>query len=84
MFNLRLLINYYLLLIVNVALANKYVPYLKNCFYCVISRTPLIAAMHEDDSPDLEEVRRILRDNLEVDKAYIFCIDSLSLRLSIF
>ncbi|CAL9018439.1 unnamed protein product [Prunus brigantina] len=31
-----------------------------------ILRTPLIAAMHEDDSPDLEEVRRILRDNLEI------------------
>ncbi|XP_050138724.1 hexokinase-3-like [Malus sylvestris] len=31
-----------------------------------ILRTPLIAAMHEDDSPDLEEVGRILRENLEI------------------
>ncbi|CAN6695015.1 unnamed protein product [Malus baccata var. baccata] len=31
-----------------------------------ILRTPLIAAMHKDDSPDLEEVGRILRENLEI------------------
>ncbi|KAH0465137.1 hypothetical protein IEQ34_005240 [Dendrobium chrysotoxum] len=29
-------------------------------------RTPLMAAMHEDDSPDLREVARILRENLEI------------------
>ncbi|PKI57720.1 hypothetical protein CRG98_021787 [Punica granatum] len=32
----------------------------------VSSKTPLMAAMHEDDSPDLTEVERILRDILEV------------------
>ncbi|KAK4791481.1 hypothetical protein SAY86_031894 [Trapa natans] len=31
-----------------------------------ILRTSLMAAMHEDDSPDLMEVNRILRDTLEV------------------
>ncbi|KAL3530010.1 hypothetical protein ACH5RR_009332 [Cinchona calisaya] len=31
-----------------------------------ILRTPLIAAMHEDDSPDLREVARILREILEI------------------
>lgn len=29
-------------------------------------RTPMIAAMHEDESPDLREVERILREVLEV------------------
>ncbi|KAI0519977.1 hypothetical protein KFK09_007441 [Dendrobium nobile] len=29
-------------------------------------RTPLMAAMHEDDSPDLREVARILRGNLDI------------------
>ncbi|KAM7273368.1 hypothetical protein ACFE04_028032 [Oxalis oulophora] len=29
-------------------------------------RTPLMAAMHEDDSPELTEVRRILKDALEI------------------
>lgn len=29
-------------------------------------RTPLMAAMHEDDSPELAEVARILKDVLEV------------------
>lgn len=31
-----------------------------------ILRTPLIAAMHEDDSPDLSEVGRILKDILQI------------------
>ncbi|KAL7151897.1 hypothetical protein ABFS83_04G061900 [Erythranthe nasuta] len=31
-----------------------------------ILRTPMIAAMHEDDSPNLEEVGRILQDTLEI------------------
>ena len=30
-------------------------------------RTPLMAAMHEDDSPDLREVARILNNVLEVE-----------------
>lgn len=29
-------------------------------------RTPMIASMHEDDSPNLTEVARILRDTLQV------------------
>lgn len=29
----------------------------------------MMAAMHEDDSPDLREVARILRDILEVNKS---------------
>lgn len=29
-------------------------------------RTPLMAAMHEDDSPDLREVAKILKDTLEI------------------
>jgi hypothetical protein len=32
-------------------------------------RTPLMAAMHEDDSPDLIEVARILNDTFEVNKS---------------
>ncbi|KAG8370999.1 hypothetical protein BUALT_Bualt13G0041500 [Buddleja alternifolia] len=31
-----------------------------------ILRTPLMAAMHEDDSPNLKEVARILEDTLEI------------------
>ncbi|XP_054798881.1 hexokinase-3-like [Prosopis cineraria] len=31
-----------------------------------ILRTPMMAAMHEDDSPDLREVARILREILEI------------------
>ncbi|XP_040992802.1 hexokinase-3-like isoform X2 [Juglans microcarpa x Juglans regia] len=31
-----------------------------------ILRTPMIAAMHEDDSPELTEVARILKDALEI------------------
>lgn len=31
-----------------------------------ILRTPLIAAMHEDESPDLREVARVLKDVLEI------------------
>ncbi|KAF6160169.1 hypothetical protein GIB67_016605 [Kingdonia uniflora] len=31
-----------------------------------ILRTPMIAAMHEDDSPDLREVARILEDSLQM------------------
>ncbi|XP_020214704.1 hexokinase-3 [Cajanus cajan] len=31
-----------------------------------ILRTPMMAAMHEDDSPDLREVARILKDILEI------------------
>ncbi|KAJ7959715.1 Phosphotransferase [Quillaja saponaria] len=31
-----------------------------------ILRTPLMAAMHEDDSPDLTEVARILKDIIEI------------------
>ncbi|TKY67802.1 Hexokinase-3 protein [Spatholobus suberectus] len=31
-----------------------------------ILRTPMMAAMHEDDSPDLREVARILTDTLEI------------------
>ncbi|XP_075520141.1 hexokinase-3-like [Primulina tabacum] len=31
-----------------------------------ILRTPLMAAMHEDNSPDLREVAKILRDTLEI------------------
>ncbi|KAI6669594.1 hypothetical protein NL676_004479 [Syzygium grande] len=31
-----------------------------------ILRTPLVATMHEDDSPDLAEVAKILRDILEI------------------
>ncbi|KAI3846433.1 hypothetical protein MKX03_001883, partial [Papaver bracteatum] len=31
-----------------------------------ILRTPLMAAMHEDDSPDLREVARILNDTLQI------------------
>ncbi|XP_057790277.1 hexokinase-3-like [Salvia miltiorrhiza] len=31
-----------------------------------ILRTPMIAAMHEDDSPNLMEVARILRDTLQI------------------
>ncbi|KAK4492351.1 hypothetical protein RD792_003155 [Penstemon davidsonii] len=31
-----------------------------------ILRTPLIAAMHEDDSPNLNEVARILKESLEI------------------
>lgn len=31
-----------------------------------ILRTPLMAAMHEDDSPDLREVGRILNENLQM------------------
>ncbi|KAH6810725.1 hexolike 1 [Perilla frutescens var. frutescens] len=31
-----------------------------------ILRTPMIAAMHEDDSPNLTEVARILRDTLQI------------------
>lgn len=32
----------------------------------LISRTPLMAAMHEDSSPDLSEVGRMLEENLQV------------------
>lgn len=32
-----------------------------------ILRTPMIAAMHEDESPDLREVERILREVLEIE-----------------
>jgi len=39
-----------------------------NCFL-VCFRTPMMAAMHEDDSPDLREVARILNDILEVNKS---------------
>ncbi|OVA11688.1 Hexokinase [Macleaya cordata] len=31
-----------------------------------ILRTPLMSAMHEDDSPDLREVARILKDTLQI------------------
>ncbi|ONK63491.1 uncharacterized protein A4U43_C07F15700 [Asparagus officinalis] len=31
-----------------------------------VLRTPLMAAMHEDDSPDLREVSRILQENLQM------------------
>ncbi|CAA0833491.1 Hexokinase-3 [Striga hermonthica] len=34
-----------------------------------ILRTPMIAAMHEDDSPDLIEVARVLQDTLEINDA---------------
>lgn len=44
-------------------------------------RTPLMAAMHEDDSPDLSEVARILGEVLEVDPL-IFLSLHLVLQLS--
>ncbi|OWM69171.1 hypothetical protein CDL15_Pgr025358 [Punica granatum] len=40
--------------------------YLGEILPLITVRTPLMAAMHEDDSPDLTEVERILRDILEV------------------
>lgn len=41
-------------------------------------RTPLMAAMHEDDSPDLSEVARILGEVLEVDPLSLHLIFQLS------
>lgn len=41
-------------------------------------RTPLMAAMHEDDSPDLSEVARILGEVLEVDPLSLHLILQLS------
>ncbi|PKA66991.1 Hexokinase-3 [Apostasia shenzhenica] len=42
----------------------------ENSAHCLavpfILRTPLMAAMHEDDSPDLREVGRILQENLDM------------------
>lgn len=38
-------------------------------YHFLICRTPLMAAMHEDDSPELTEVARILNDVLEVDES---------------
>lgn len=35
-------------------------------FPLFLFRTPLMAKMHEDDSPELTEVGRILREKLEV------------------
>ena len=41
-------------------------------------RTPLMASMHEDDSPELTEVARILKDVLEVLSPtitpFLFCL----------
>jgi len=34
--------------------------------YCLCSSTPLLAAIREDDSPDLSEVKRILQEHLKV------------------
>lgn len=50
-------------------------------FHCYF-RTPLMAAMHEDDSPELKEVGRILRDILEVYEPFIFFNSSLIRQLN--
>jgi hypothetical protein len=36
----------------------------------LLIRTPLLAAMHEDDSPELKEVAKILKETLEVDGSH--------------
>ena len=46
-------------------------------------RTPLMAAMHEDDSPELTEVARILKDVLDVIESNInsLLVQSLAMTL---
>ncbi|XP_073114003.1 hexokinase-3 isoform X2 [Elaeis guineensis] len=45
-----------------------------------IFRTPLMAAMHEDESPDLREVRRILTENLLVRRLIVRVCDIVTRR----
>ncbi|XP_028758878.1 hexokinase-3-like [Neltuma alba] len=49
--------------------SNMFGPVSSKLLMPFILRTPMMAAMHEDDSPELREVARILKDILEIPNA---------------